>query len=102
MSFLRSLSSRLLGALLRPLVVILLLAVGSGTLRAGELDATVTVDTRHVQGTGNEATFEALRRAVTDFLNEQRFTDLRFARRERIRCTFYFNVRKYDPSAQTF
>jgi len=33
------------------------------TLRAGELDATVTFDTRHVQGTGNEATFEALRRA---------------------------------------
>ena len=102
MSFLRSLPSRLLGALLRPLVVVLLLAVGSSALRAGELDATVTVDTRHVQGTGNEATFEALRRAVTDFLNEQRFTDLRFARRERIRCTFYFNVRKYDPSAQTF
>ena len=64
MLFLRSLPSRLLGALLRPLVVVLLLAVGSSALRAGELDATVTVDTRHVQGTGNEATFEALRRAV--------------------------------------
>ena len=79
-----------------------LLALLPATLRAGELDATVTIDTRHVQGTGNEATFEALRRAVTDFLDEQRFTDLRFSRRERIKCTFYFNVRKYDPSAQTF
>ena len=79
-----------------------LLALLPATLRAGELDATVTFDTRHVQGTGHEATFEALRRAVADFLDEQRFTDLRFARRERIKCTFYFNVRKYDPSAQTF
>lgn len=32
-----------------------LLALLPATLRAGELDATVTFDTRHVQGTGNEA-----------------------------------------------
>ena len=82
MSFLRSLPSRLLGALLRPLVVVLLLAVGSSALRAGELDATVTVDTRHVQGTGNEATFEALRRPDTRILTAAPDTDQPDARRQ--------------------
>lgn len=65
--------------------------------RAQELDATVTFNTRQVEGT-NTAIFDNLQRALTDFLNERQWTHLQFRRNERIRCTFNFTVQQYDDN----
>lgn len=62
---------------------------------AQELDASVTFNTRQIEGT-NTAIFDNLQRALTDFLNERQWTHLQFRRAERIRCTFNFTVQKYD------
>ena len=64
---------------------------------AQELDATVTFNTRQIEGT-NTAVFDNLQRALTDFLNERQWTHLQFRRAERIRCTFNFTVQQYDES----
>lgn len=68
---------------------------------AQELDATVTLNTQAVQGTST-AVFDNLKQVLTDFINERRWTHLRFRRNERIRCTFYFNVKKYDEADHKF
>ena len=62
---------------------------------AQELDASVTFNTRQIEGT-NTAIFDNLQRALTDFLNERQWTHLQFRRAERIRCTFNFTVQQYD------
>jgi hypothetical protein len=44
-----------------------------------------------IQGT-NKNIFETLQKALTEFMNTQRWTDHQFTQRERIECNFLFNV----------
>lgn len=64
---------------------------------AQELDASVSFNTRQIEGT-NTAIFDNLQRAITDFLNERQWTPLQFRRTERIRTTFNFTVQQYDEN----
>lgn len=55
------------------------------SLSAQELNCNVQVNSDQVQGT-NKQIFNALQNAVTDFVNNSRWTDLPFSNNERIDC----------------
>ena len=80
------------------LIILLVTLVCAGSHAAAqELDARVTINHQQVQGT-NTSVFEALEKALTDFLNDRQWTQYQFNRNERIQCSFAINVKKYDES----
>ena len=73
---------------------------GTLTGHAQELDARVVVNHQKVQGT-NTSIFEQLETSLTEFLNERQWTNMQFARNEKIRCTFNITINKYDEAAHS-
>ena len=55
--------------------------------KAQELNATVDINTQHVEGT-NKAVFDNLKTTLTQFINDRHWTGLQFSANERIKCTF--------------
>ena len=62
-------------------------ATGQGAGRMFELNAKVTVNSDKVQST-NKQVFTTLQTALTEFLNNRKWTDATFAINERINCSF--------------
>ena len=62
-------------------------ATGQGAGRMFELNAKVTVNSDKVQST-NKQVFTTLQTALTEFLNNRKWTDATFAIKERINCSF--------------
>ena len=62
-------------------------ATGQGAGRMFELNAKVTVTSDKVQST-NKQVFTTLQTALTEFLNNRKWTDATFAINERINCSF--------------
>ena len=62
-------------------------ATGQGAGRMFELNAKVTVNSDNVQST-NKQVFTTLQTALTEFLNNRKWTDATFAINERINCSF--------------
>lgn len=62
-------------------------AAGQGAGRMFELNAKVTVNSDKVQST-NKQVFTTLQTALTEFLNNRKWTDATFAINERINCSF--------------
>lgn len=67
-------------------------------LPAQELNAEVQVINPKVQ-TSNPRIFETLENAITNFLNNRKWTDLTFAPEERIRCQFLINITKKSSNS---
>jgi hypothetical protein len=63
--------------------------------KAQELNATVDINTQHVEGT-NKAVFDNLKTTLTQFINDRHWTGLQFSANERIKCTFSIVVNKYS------
>lgn len=70
------------------------------TAGAQELNARVTINSDKVQGT-NKQVFTTLQTALTEFINNRRWTDATFAVNERIDCTFTFIINEM-PSESSF
>ena len=70
------------------------------TAGAQELNARVTINSDKVQGT-NKRVFTTLQTALTEFINNRRWTDATFAVNERIDCTFTFIINEM-PSESSF
>lgn len=68
---------------------------------AQELDARVSINRQQVQGSSNSV-FETLEKAITEFLNETRWTGLQFRQSERISCNFSITVKKYSEADNSF
>jgi hypothetical protein len=68
---------------------------------AQELQAVVNINHTQIQGTNN-AIFDNLQNALTQFLNDRKWTDLQFQKNERIACSFNITVNKYDQQNNTF
>lgn len=92
---------------MRNLLIILVIALLPLTssllpqLRAQELDARVSINHAQVEGT-NTSIYETLEQDLTSFINDRQWTELQFARNERINCTFGITVKKYDDSEHLF
>jgi hypothetical protein len=72
--------------LFAPLLVLML------PLRAQELNARVNVNTTRVSTSVNKSTFVTLKNAITNFLNNRKWTGDAFAANEKIDCNIMFNL----------
>ncbi len=62
---------------------------------AQELNCKVTINADQVAGT-NKSVFESLERAITDFMNDRRWTDYDYLIEERIECSIYLIINAYS------
>ncbi len=72
--------------------------IGTGGMEAQELQARVSVNHAQVQGT-DARVFKQLEQALQQLLNDRQWTNLQFAPKERINCTFNITVSNYDKSS---
>ena len=79
------------------LMAIMLWAVAICT-QAQELNAKVTINHQQVQ-TSDDTAFDELKQKLEEFLNQQKWTNLKFQDFERISCSFNIKVTKYDKDA---
>jgi len=83
-------------------ISLLLGGVGGGfTLSAQELNCTVRVNHSQVQSTNN-GVFDALEKAITDFMNNRAWTDLQYSKQELINCNLTFNIKQYKAEDNRF
>ncbi|MBD5355969.1 MAG: DUF4835 family protein [Bacteroides sp.] len=69
-------------------------AVGGPCASAQELQCTVEVNTSSIEGT-NKSVFESLKESITEYFNENKFTNAVFAPNEKIECRFFLTVKEY-------
>lgn len=67
---------------------------------AQELNCTVKLNYERITD-ANTQVFKVLERALTDFVNNTRWTEREFARDERIECSMYINISAYDSNSFT-
>ena len=84
-----------------PLIITLLcLCALAPQSAAQELNATVEINTKKVEGTSRNV-FDNLKTTLTQFINDRQWTPYKFDTNERIKCTFSIIVNKYDESSGT-
>lgn len=83
----------------RLLLTIMLTALSllGPVLSAQELNCRVEVNTSQLEGT-NKSVFETLQGAINEYVNTTRWTNAQFSPNERIECTLFFNITKYDEA----
>lgn len=70
-------------------------------VQAQELNAKVSINRSQVSNTKGEV-FDALQKTITDFLNNQQWTDIKFRENERIQCNFNLTVNTYSDTDNSF
>ena len=70
-------------------------------MQAQELNCTVRVNHSQIQGTSSSV-FDALEKAIADFMNNHTWTDLQYNKEERINCTLTFNLKQYNTTDNHF
>lgn len=83
------------------LLALILALMGAGQLYAQELNAKVLINRQKVSNT-KSGVFEALEKAITQFLNERTWTSLQFREAERIQCTFNITIDTYSETDNSF
>ncbi len=81
----------------RCLSFVYMLFIVLGTVCAQELNCRVEVNTSQLEGT-NKSVFETLQGAINEYVNTTRWTNAQFSPNEKIDCTLFFNITKYDES----
>lgn len=68
---------------------------GSTTLVAQEMNCQVVVNAEQT-GRANLAVFQTLQNALTEFMNQNKWTDKDFLPHERINCSLFINISEYE------
>ncbi|MDE6811925.1 MAG: DUF4835 family protein [Muribaculaceae bacterium] len=71
------------------------LAIGILGMHAQELKCQVEVNSQKIEGT-NKSVFESLQEAMSDYMNENRFSNATFSPTEKIDCRLYLTISEYD------
>lgn len=79
---------------LTALSAIVAITISCSTLNAQELRCQVEVNASQIQGT-NKSVFETLQGAITEYINETRWTNASFSPNERIECRIFLTVSDY-------
>jgi Domain of unknown function (DUF4835) len=87
-------------SMIKRLLCICLLSASSFWTEAQELNARITINSEKVQTT-NKQVFKTLEEALTNFVNNRKWTDATFAMNERIDCTITIIVSEM-PSENSF
>lgn len=82
------------------LFIILFIVVSSFAIRAQELNAKLTINTQSIQ-LANQDLVKSLQDAINQMLNDQKWTDTKFSRSERINCIIAITVTQM-PSDNDF
>lgn len=77
------------------LVTVLFFFFFSAALWSQELSATITVNSDQV-GQTNQQIFKTLERSLSDFINNNKWTNRKFAENERINAQFFITVTEYE------
>lgn len=86
---------------MKELFCILICLFAFGQAKAQELDCKVKIIHSQIQGT-NKSVFETLETAITEFMNKKAWTELQFAKEEKIECSLNFTISKYSQEDNTF
>lgn len=70
------------------------MAFAPAGMKAQELNCTVEINSSSVEGTYKNV-FETLQGAISDYMNETRFSNATFAPNEKIECRFFLTVKEY-------
>ena len=81
--------------LMRTLVSILFAILLSASAVGQELNCRVEINTSQLEGT-NKGVFETLQNAVNEYVNTNQWTNAQFSLNEKIECTLFFTITKYD------
>lgn len=81
-------------------VLLLIGLMVSCTMMAQELKCNVTINSDKIQGT-NKSVFTALEQSITEYLNNNRWTNLTFAEQEKIDCTMMIIVNTVNDNLFT-
>ncbi|WP_277465950.1 DUF4835 family protein [Parabacteroides sp. PF5-6] len=79
-------------------IYLLLVLCVSLQVDAQEMNARVTINSSQVQGT-NKQVFTTLQNALTEFINNRKWTDATFSVNERIESTFTINISEQQDNA---
>lgn len=82
-------------------LIFILIILINHSLSAQELQAKVIINHNQIQGT-DASVFDNLQQSLEHFINERQWTNLQFARNERIICNINITVTKYDKSLNQF
>lgn len=77
--------------------ILLLVFTFSSQVQAQEINAKVAIDHRQIQGT-NVSVFQTLETALTEFVNNQRWTNDDYQPEERIDCNFFISLNSNEGS----
>ena len=75
------------------MVLSLLLTISYG--QAQELNCNINLNSDQVEGS-NKSVFVTLKKSITEFVNNRKWTELTYANAERIECTMNIIVKKMD------
>lgn len=78
-------------------LAVLFVLLGNHQVKGQEINATVSIDHRQIQGT-NVSVFQALETALIEFVNDQQWTNDEYQPNERIDCNFFLNITSNDGS----
>ena len=81
-------------------IIILNFLLFAGFLQAQELNCTVQINYDQIPGT-NRSVYNTLKKSITEFLNNRKWTELSFSNEERIDCNITIVVKKVDADAYT-
>jgi hypothetical protein len=70
----------------------------SNSIKAQELNAKVTVNATRVGNTVNRSVFQTLQNALTNFLNNRKWTSEKFLPNEKIDCNFLLNLQQTEDA----
>jgi hypothetical protein len=74
--------------------LVALFAIIACVVTAQELDCKVTINKDQVQGTTNAQIFDQMQRSITEFVNNNKWTNDNFAQNERIECSFLIIIKE--------
>jgi hypothetical protein len=81
-------------------ILILNFLLFAGCLHAQELNCTVQINSEQIPGS-NKSVYNTLKKSITEFMNNRRWTELSFSNEERIDCTLNIVVKKVDADSYT-
>ena len=85
---------------MKHIALILICLLFAGVTFAQELNCTIQINSDQVQGT-NKSVFTTLKKSITEFVNNRKWTEMTFTNAERIECTMSIIVQKVDGEAFT-
>lgn len=84
----------------RFIALFLVSLVGIASLRAQEINCTVTINSDQIEGS-NKQVYETMKSAIEEYMNQNRWTNMTFAEHEKIECSMMIIVKSVADNMYT-